>query len=453
MPDFRAECLVLGGGIAGLTAAFSLQEAGIKVQLIDRGPSAGGVIRTMRSPSGHHLDVGANSAANHPALLDLIHALGLESKTLTASQHAGVRYIAKAGELHKVWPSPLFLLTTKLLNLGGKLRLLREPWIRSRAHSQESVQAFFTRRLGPQAYEYLINPVIGGIYAGDPGQLHMHSVMSRLVEWESSHGSLFQGLRKTAGKGPKRSILSFEGGMQQLPQTIADRLGSTGHFGQQITSLQQKGKQWVVHTQEESGQEHTFLGDQLIWALPAHQHPLLPDSLAILSAQLANTPFVSMGMVQLAFPGAPPASLERGFGFLVPEQESHLLLGAIWNSAVFPQNQPHNQEVWTLFVGGSRTPFPDQATFEAAVPEAVRQFLTYVPFEEAPVYQRSFFWPQAIPQYDLQQPKRVQAIQQHSPENFHLIGNTLSGVSVGDCIGHAQETVKQLLAVLSPQMA
>lgn len=441
MPEIHTEYAVLGAGISGLTAAYYLQQTGKEVWVIEKENRAGGALYSNFSEP-FLFENGANSAANHPALKELVSSLGMQSRILKASDASKKRYITRNGKLHEVSPSPKFLLGTSLLSMKGRLRLLKEPFVKSSSQGGESAEAFFVRRLGREAYDYLINPVLGGIYAGKPDKMEFRAIMPRLYDWEKEFGSLFKGMRKGRSDGPAREVMSFQNGMAELTTAIADRLGNKLLLGEAVYGVEPTSEGYLIKTQHEGGESRIFC-KKLIWALPAHQSSLMESIYEEGAKLLREIPYVPMGMLHVAYPQEVISDNFEGFGFLVPEKESQLLLGAIWNHSVFPDRCPEGFKCFTLFVGGGRTPFSNKKEFEEKIPEASRLFASYMGISEQPNHQASYFWSQAIPQYRGLHIKRAEDIEKNCPKDMVLVGNYLKGVSVGDCIQFAREAIKR----------
>ena len=183
--------VVIGGGIAGLTAARARQRAGVETLILERGQEPGGVIRTVRR-DGFLLETGPNTVRPTPELLEIVAELALGSELLVSDPRLP-RYVDFRGRLHPLPTSPLALLTTRLLSVSGKLGILAEPFRRSPAPLDESVRDFFTRRLGPEVAERVVAPFVSGIFAGDASRLSAPDAFPALTRWEREAGSVLLG--------------------------------------------------------------------------------------------------------------------------------------------------------------------------------------------------------------------------------------------------------------------
>ncbi|MEL7534228.1 MAG: protoporphyrinogen oxidase, partial [Bacteroidota bacterium] len=391
MPEINTEYLVLGAGISGLTAAFRLVKAGKEVALLERNARVGGAIYSLRQ-EGFIFEKGANSMASHEAVIALAKELAIDDALIDASLHAPKRFIARDQKIHEVAPSLKFLFSSKLLSTRAKLRLIKEPFVKSQSPPGETVAEFFVRRLGRENYEYLLNPVIGGIYAGQPESLEMQSVFPQLIQWEAEHGSLFQGIKAQQKAGQKRRIVSFQNGMDFLPRALAEYLGKEVLLERKVLNIEKDNRGYIVSC-EAKGQIETYRCRFLISSLPAHQGDVFAQLNPRLSQLLLEIPYVPMGIVHLAFEAQQLTHLPQGFGFLLPERESKDLLGVIWNSSVFPTHFPSEQKVFTLFVGGSRTLLHSKQQLDEMIPEVLAKFRAYLGIEAQASHLSSFFWP------------------------------------------------------------
>ncbi|MEL7530526.1 MAG: protoporphyrinogen oxidase [Bacteroidota bacterium] len=443
MPEIKTEFLVLGGGISGLSATYSLMKAGREVTLVEQNARVGGAIYSHHTGASI-FERGANSMASHQAVADLIKELEIDDAQINASVHAPKRFIARDKQIHEVAPSLKFLFGSKLLSTRAKLRLIREPFIKSKSPAGETVADFFIRRLGRENYDYLLNPVIGGIYAGKPESLEMQSVFPQLIQWEADYGSLFKGIKQQQKSGQARKIVSFKKGMDFLPKAIAQSLGERVLLERKVLSITKENQGYVVNC-ECKGQLETYRCLYLVSSLPAHQGELFRTLSPQVADLLLEIPYVPMGIVHIAFDAQQLATLPQGFGFLLPEEESKDLLGVIWNSSVFPSHFPPDQRVFTLFVGGSRTLIQSQAELEEMLPRLLSKFKTYLGISVNHSQISTFYWPKAIPQYTNGHAQRRQQIESSRPKDLLLVGNYLDKVSVGDNVANATLAVSEFI--------
>ena len=212
------DAVILGAGPAGLAVAHAMLRAGAKVKVLEPAAHVGGSIRTHLD-AGWIVETGPNTLQLEGAEDEaLMAAYGLGEIMQSADMRAARRYIFARGELHGLGPSPLTLLTSKLLTWSGKLRLLSEPFRAKGGHADETVVEFATRRFGPEAAAMLMDPIVSGVHAGDPARLVMASCFPRIHALEKTYGSILNGMRR--GPKTKRTVVGFPGGMRQLADEV-----------------------------------------------------------------------------------------------------------------------------------------------------------------------------------------------------------------------------------------
>ena len=452
---------VLGGGIAGLTAAFQLQAQGIDVTVLEASARTGGKIRSERS-DGYLVEHGPNTLQSSTLLLDaLIDRLGLEADCVEAQSAAKKRYIVRNGTPRAVPTSTIDMLTSSLLSLPGKLRLLGEPFVRpGPPEREESVADFVRRRLGDEALNYGVNPFVAGIYAGDPKQLSIRHTFSRLVELEQEHGSLVKGLfnrlrsKTKDADAPKssRRMFSFRKGLQQLPDALTAALGANIQRLSPVMALRQDGARWNVtnRTTDGSTTEHSF--DGVISTLPLHRLAAIDTNLGADFAPLTSVSYPPVSVLALGFRREDVAHPLDGFGMLVPEVESDFqILGTLFPSSIFAHRTPDGHVLLATFVGGTRHPELGTAETESLLPIVQRDLKRLLGTRGDPAFIRHVRWPNAIPQYNLgygQIKAQIDAIEARHPR-LAFAGNYRDGVSVGDTMDSGDRAAQRLIDALS----
>src|SRR5438270_825458 len=237
---------VIGAGVTGLTAAFYLQRKGIPVMVYEASPRAGGVIQSVRR-DGFLAEFGPNTILEtSPTVAQLVVDAGLENRRLYPDTHAEARYLVRYGRLIEMPASPLGFLTTKLFSRQAKLAVLREPFLPARRDGkEESIAEFILRRLGQEFLDYAVDPLVAGIYAGDPYKLSLPHAFPKLAQLEAKYGSLIKGQilgarerKKTREIAKDRAPkFSFDDGLQVLTDTLAKHLGDSLQFNVSATEL------------------------------------------------------------------------------------------------------------------------------------------------------------------------------------------------------------------------
>lgn len=460
--------IILGAGISGLSCAFRLQQAGRDVEVLEREAVPGGVMQTRRD-DGFMTEAGPNSFQSSEEILSLIHDVGLDAELLEAD--GGMpRYIFFRGKLNLAPMGPGALLSTKLLSAGAKLKLLREPWAPlNRDGHEESIQEFVARRLGRELHDVMLAPLVSGIYAGDTSQLSMQSVFPLMVELEQKYGGLLKGfikhmkaerLKREAEGKPKmrRTLCSFRRGLRTLPEGIAQNLGSRLHLECEVRGLKINPAGGFEIEVLEKGLAKSYRCEQLLVATSVtrageHLTSLSSGSQAEKDLKEAGRALSTIALPPLAgvclgFKKADVPHDLKGFGFLIPRTEKIRLLGCIWSSSLFPGRAPDGWTLLTNFIGGATDP-EILSLSEGQLLEVVRKNLhTILGISAEPKVVAVNRYEHAIPQYNLGHKARLDVVARavERVPGLFLAGNYLSGVSVGDCVKQAHDTVNQILS-------
>ncbi len=357
---------IVGAGITGLTLAYHLQRSGLRVKVLERAKKPGGAMQTEIS-DGFLFDQGPSGTFfKSPAVEQLINDLGLQARVQFANENAANRYFVKDGVLHPLSMRPMAFLASNLLSWRGKLRLCIEPFLRLKnGDSQESVADFARRRLGQEALERLIDPLIAGIYAGDPERLDFHFTLPHLAALERQYGSIARALlamqrarrKKSASELPKSKMFSFDGGMHVLAESLAQQLGDALVLTAEVQSIEQSEHSVEVKYHHTVESLRVLNARRLVLATPAYASaPLLAPIHAKIADALMN---IDYSPVAVAFHGYEKKQIQHpldGFGFLVPAIENRKILGSTWSSTKFLNRAPQGYVALKTFIGGERQP-------------------------------------------------------------------------------------------------
>ena len=451
-----AAVAIVGAGVAGLTAAYRLKRRGIRVVVYEASDRAGGVILTERR-EGYLAELGPNSlTAGAGALAEVLSQLGLDASRVEAQRDARKRYIVRKSKLVALPTSPSQLLTTRLLSNGAKLAIFGEPLVEpGDSPMEESVATFVRRRFNQEVLDYVANPFIAGIYAGDPEQLSARHALPKLHDLEHSHGSVVKALGRMmhTGRGepgaapaPAQGPISFAGGLREIPDALAKELRSEIRFKAPVTQLRRGPKGWTVSAAYQASE----LYDGVIYAAPAHCADDVDlgleggDRLKTLTS-ITHPP---VAVLALGFRREDVAHRLDGFGFLVPDVERRNVLGVIFSSTVFPRRAPAGHVLLTAFVGGVRHPDlanADLSTLTARVLDDLRLLLGV---RGEPTFRAFQLWPKAIPQYTLSYGRFKEIMDEAERRNpgLGLTGSYREGVAVGEVIVAADQVAERIAA-------
>lgn len=445
---------VIGAGISGLCAAYWLKKNGYEVKVFEKKGRAGGVIVSERQ-DGFLVDLGPNSTLETSEVLrELVEELGLGSQKVYANEASSKRYIVRGGKLTPIPMSILSFLKTDLFSWRAKLRLMQEPFLKPTLGDDIALADFVRHRLGREFLDYAINPFVAGVYAGDPAALSTAAGFPKLYALEKNYGSLIRGAIMGARERKKRKevakdrarMFSFLDGMQTFTDALKEQVGAI-EYNTSVSALRRKDDEFELEVEQQGSREAQEFG-LVICSVPTHAlAPLLSEIAPEAGEPLADVFYPPVTVVYTAFKEEDIQRELDGFGFLIPEVEKREILGSIWSSTIFPNRAPEGFVAFTSFVGGTRQ--PDKALLPGDELKAVvlKELKSLVGISGEPVLIRIKRWDKAIPQYKVGY-KKVQAIfdkleAQHP--GLHFAGNYRRGISVGDSVLSAHETVERIL--------
>ncbi|HVU46056.1 MAG TPA: protoporphyrinogen oxidase [Terracidiphilus sp.] len=467
---------IIGGGIAGLAAAYELEKAraageAVEYTLFEAGQQLGGSIAS-EIVNGAVLERGPDSfITEKPAAAELCRELGLGGELVPSNDANRKTCIVVRNRLVELPDGLMFLVPTKLVptamtrlfSLGTKIRMGLELLHPPRpAQGDESVAALVERHYGAEAVDRLADPLLSGIYGGDASELSAQTVLPRLVEMERKYGSLTRGMlaahkqmrarAKTANQATKNGagtiFTSLRGGMQQMVDAIAARLdGERILTGTPVNAVRKEGTRWVVET---GSGAHVF--DGMIVAVQAWAAgAMLGEVDAELAADLAAIPYSSSITVNLVYDEARIGKLPDGFGFLVPVSEGRTMLACTFVHRKFLGRTPPGKAVLRAFLGGMRNESllaePDDALV-AIVRRELSAILgaKVLPESVEPEHTQVTRWRRAMAQYSVGHKERIARITARvaALQGLRLAGNAYDGIGIPDCIRLGRQAAREL---------
>ena len=432
--------LIVGAGISGLSIAYELQKQQVPYLLIEASDHAGGVLKSFRE-QGFVLDAGANTIAASPEMLDFFRELGLENEILQATAASKNRFLVRNNRLHGVSPHPVKIMSSPYLSRGSKWRLFTERFRKSApATGEETVTHFITRRFNKEIVDYVFDPVLSGIYAGNPDLMSIAEVLPALPRWEREYGSVTKGLMKDKGAMGGRKIISFKGGNQALTDRLQQLLTIPIRFNCKVTGVSAMDDEYIVSAIE-NGVSASFQASRVIFTTPAYStaESIIPLD-AVAAALLSQVHYPRMGVLHLGFDAAALPQPLEGFGFLAPNVEKLHFLGAICNSAIFPEKAPAGKILLTVFLGGARQEqLFDQMSAVALQQQVVSEIQSLLHLSSPPVMQHFSQWNKAIPQLNIGHVKLRRAVDDLEKKypGIHISGNYLQGVAIPALLQYA----------------
>ena len=430
--------VVVGAGIAGLTIAYTLRETH-DVTIVESSAHAGGKIRS-ESIDGFVFDWGPTGFLSRASeVIALADSAGLAGDLTEAHPAAAKRSIYWNGALHELPTSPARMLAMSLLSPRGKLRVIGDFFARRPAAdgvAEESVLAFCTRHFGREVAERIVAPALLGVSAGDAATTSVASMFPRLVTAERAHGSVIRGMRRGGAK-PGRLTSFGRGGMQRLTDRLAERIGPRLRCDAAVERIERTDAGWHVHVAHGGA---SLDADTVIVTAPADAAAaMLAACDETLAGELRAIRYASMRVVGIAFRAADmPAPLD-GFGFLAARGQGVRILGALYTSAIYPEQSPPDVAYLRVFLGGTTDPAAANLDGTAARAVVLADLAQILGVRAEPMAYHEVVWPRAIPQYDLDHPARLDRIERAlaGQPGLFLAGNAYRGLGVGDTVADA----------------
>lgn len=459
---------VIGAGIAGLSAAQAIVERAPAacVTVFEAAARAGGIVQTV-AREGYLVERSADSfIMDPPHALELCRKIGLGNELLAPSPAGRRALLVRDGKLVPVpegfvimAPRRLVpLLRSPLLSWRGKLRLLEEPLIppRSPFLEDESVAAFARRRFGQEVYARMIQPLVGGIYTGDPEQLSMAATMPRFWRAEEEHGSVLRSeLRRrddTRTSGARYAMfLTPRGGMAALTDAIAASLPSGAlRLSHRVVALEQSKGSWqVFFTTGTDSSVETF--DAVILATPANvAAALISGEIPQLAEELGGIASAGATIVCLGYRREQVARPPDAFGFVVPNLERRQILAGSFLSNKFAFRAPSGCILMRIFLGGALQPGLVDLPEDRLLDTVQRELGELIGVSGPPNMVEIARWHGAMPQYHVGHQQRVTKIERlvESRPGFALAGNAYHGVGIAQCVKGGQEAAALVLRSL-----
>lgn len=439
--------LIAGAGITGLSLAYELQKRNIPYMILDAGREPGGVVHSFQK-DGFMLDAGPNSIGATPATMAFIREIGLEHEVMEATAASRNRFLVRHGRLHAISPNPVKILSSPYLSGAAKWRLFTERWRTAQPQQdEESVAGFIQRRFNREICDYLFDPILSGIYAGDPARLSIQEVLPFLPRWEKEYGSVTKGLFRNKAAMGGRKIIAFKGGNNRLVKHLHGLLAEPARFNSSITGVERTSGGYNVQYNV-NGQTESIQVARLVLTTPAYVTAGILKGLDPAAAQLLNSIiYPRMGVLHLGFERSAVQHMPQGFGFLVPNATGLHFLGAICNSEIFPSRAPEGKVLLTVFTGGMQQQhYFDEMSDEALQQKVLAELGSLLQLSQAPVMQHFSRWEKAIPQLNIGH-RNIRAAMQAFEERFpgiFISGNYMSGVAIPAILQHAGGLAERL---------
>ena len=455
MPNHTA---IVGGGIAGLTAAWQLDRLGCPFTLFEASGRLGGPIETVQRDA-FTIELGPDGwVTEKPWAAELARELGLSEELIGSNDATRVTWIVRDGALVPVPDGMRMMVPTDLSALQGSSLLSpdalaayaaepgRAPELRAAAPDEdESIASFIERHFGTEVLHTLAAPLLSGVFGGSVQTLSVRAVMPQFVRMEREHGSLILALQQAAAARLGRPEQSIFTSLRSGTQTLVDRMAASlppgsVYLGVAVQSIAAEGDAWLLHTPA-----GIVRFDQLILATPAHVtcdllRGIVPGSGPLLPAAASSA-------ILVAFAFDEHFALPKGFGFLAPAGES-ALLAATFTDQKYDCRAPAGRRLVRAFFGGTTESAADERSDAELTGVALAELRRILQSSGYDLPEAAFSivrrWPRSLPQYAVGHLDRMAELDRLLADRptLHLLGNAYRGVGLPDLIRDARATAR-----------
>lgn len=468
---------IVGGGAAGLAAAYRIQEeiqnknAPCDCVLLEAGDNFGGKIRTERFDN-FIVERGPDSfISQKPWGIELCHKLGLGDRLIGTKKEHSQTFVYTGGKMVPMPEGLSMMVPTKFLpfvfsplfSWPGKIRMGLDLFIPRRAdNGDESLASFVRRRLGQEALVKMAEPMLAGIYSADPETMSLNSTFPMFAQSEKKYRSLILGMLerkrqvmlsgkapKPAKPGPDSLFVTLRDGLDSLVSAVIEKSTNVQfRKGQKLTGFAREGDQWKLSI--EGGESIT--ADAVIVALPANiasglLQPCAPD----VANRLEKIPYVSTAAVTLAYSRKDFSHPLRGFGFVVPRDEGLRITACTWTSSKYEERAPDDHVLMRCYVGGGVAQDADRLD-ENELEKIVRDdLLKSMNVRETPAFSKVYYNRKGNVQYQVGHSALIDSIDAglQSHPGLFLAGSAYRGIGIPDCVLNGTRTAESALQYLS----
>ena len=455
--SLKPKVAIIGGGISGLAAAHALSKADVPCTLFETRPRLGGVIETKRIQDCV-VECGPDSFLSaKPQALALAKELGLGDQIIGSNDAERVTFIRRHGRMVPMPDGLMMMVPTKvmplvktpLLGLGTKLRMGLELFRKPPAAPlpDRSVGDFIRDHYGNEAVDYLAEPLLSGVYGGDPNQLSVRSVLTRFADLETKFGSLSRGVLASMpakpaqnGSSPKPPPLfaTLRNGLGELIGALEKAIG--GHAtvrNATVESLERAGTGWRLRANGEWTE-----ASHVIIAAPGHAAAALlravdPEVTTLLDA----VGYTSSTTIAIGYRRSEVEDKMKGFGFLVPKVERNKLMAATFVHHKFKHRAPDSLALVRAFLTNA------EGEDDALVKSVCDELGSLIGVRAEPVFSSVSRWPRAMAQYTVGHNERQAKMESRlaTLPNLYLAGNAQVGIGIPDCIQTGQAAATKIL--------
>ncbi len=451
---------VLGAGVSGLAAALYLHDAAarrrmdLELTVYERSARTGGCVQTLHE-DGYTMELGPDSLlADKPVARELLRRLQLDGQLVPIREEYRGSLIVHHGKLRPIpaefrlfSPTSIAaLIRSGIFSPAGIARAAIEPLIPARNSTEdESVASFVSRRFGREVLDRLAQPLIGGIYSGDPQRLSMQATLPQFVEMERKHGSLVRAMTRSQADGLAPQLMGLRDGLQCIVDAMLAQIGPLVHVSSEVQTLTRGNEDWLIAFADGS----RVRADAVICALPAY---IAARALRGTDPQLADVleriRYNSIATVNVAYDAADVSELPRTPGFVVPAVEGRRITAATISTQKYPQRSPQDGVLLRAFIGGALAPQLVESSDAELATIARDEFAALLGIRAEPRFAVTRRWMRLLPEYGVGHAGAVADIEKRVSElgGLALAGSAYQGVGIPDCVASAQRAAARLLS-------
>ncbi|MDO8794292.1 MAG: protoporphyrinogen oxidase [Vicinamibacterales bacterium] len=452
------DAIIVGGGIAGLAAAYELNRRGASFVVLERASRPGGVI-VSEELDGFTIDAGPDSLLIQKSDgIKLCQELGLGDR-LVSTLPPRLGFIQRRGKLYSLPAASVLGIPTRigpfvrtgLFSWRAKLRMGAELFVPRRGGangSDESIGAFMTRRFGREATTYLAEPLLAGIHAGDVDRLSLGALFPLFADAENKHGSLIRAFRRRRARpSTEGAFKSLPGGLSEMVRALVNTLpvGSV-QTNAAVTHIGRTARDQAFRVEMIGGIRHECRA--LILSTPAYvTAALMRDRDAEIARLCEEIPYSSIATVALAFRREDVAHPLNGSGYVVPRTESSGILAATWLSSKWPHRAPEGKVLLRTFIGGARDPGALAQSDAELVARSLAAIRPVLGIGGDPLLTRVYRFDRASAQHEVGHLDRMMAIDRRlgAHPGLFLTGSGFRGVGIPDCVADARATAAKVV--------
>ncbi len=442
---------IVGGGITGLSAAWELQKRGIEFTLLEASDHWGGKVISSKlelNNKAHFLVEGGPDTliTRKPEAWELAIELGMLDQIVNPGSETSGTYVLDNASLHPIPVSPSKFIRSPLLTVRGKLRMLAEPFQPARRDDEdESLADFVRRRLGHEALDKFIGPVLGGIYNTDPETQSIMVSSPIMREMEKDGGSLIAGALKRSfrsGKNKKTNIprfISFKNGLQALTDELARQLKGGLRLNARVEKIIRDENGYRIFI---AGGDNIHADGVILAALANQTSEMIKEISAEASQQLSAIRHQNIGTLSLVYRESDIPSKPVISGLMIPRREKRMIDAVTFTSRKMPERSTAGYAVLRIFIGGGA---PEMVEFDndRLIQSVQKELAELLGITAAPQTWTAFRWQCGFPQAHVGHLKRVDEIEKILPPTLALAGSSYRGIAVPDCIHQGREAARK----------